>query len=111
MEVATIERTRQAEKEASRVARHRKKVTTSGAKRVEVTVPERDAPLVRAIAGVLRSGGEDAESIRQSLQPLIAVSDARAGKELVAFLRASPFVGSELQIERDQSTGRFVGFG
>ena len=95
----------------SRIARHRKRVATSGAKRVEVTVPSRDAPLVKAIAGALRSGGEEAKLIRESLQPLLSVPRARSGPELVAFLRASPLVGTELQVERDRSTGRSADLG
>lgn len=98
-------------RKTSRVVRHRKKVATGGAKRVEVTVPSRDAPLVKAIAGALRSGGEEAKRIRESLQPLLSVLRAKTGPELVAFLRASPLVGAELQIERDRSAGRSVDLG
>ena len=97
--------------EASRVSRHRKRVTTGGAKRVEVTVPSRDAPLVKAIAGALRSDGEEAELIRRSLQPMLTTPRARTGAELVAFLRASPLTDAELPIERDRSTGRSADFG
>ena len=68
---------------------HRKRVATSGAQRVEVTVPSRDAPLVKAIAGALRSGGEEAEVIRRSLEPVLTAPRARTGAELVAFLRTS----------------------
>lgn len=95
----------------SRVARHRKKVATSGAKRVEVTVPSRDAPLVKALAGALRSGGEEAKRIRESLQPMLSIPRAKTGQELVAFFRASPIVGAGLRIERDRSTGRSADFG
>ena len=95
---------------ASRIARHRKKVATSGAKRVEVTVPSRDAPLVKAIAGALRSDGEEAKHIRQALQPMLAVPRAKSGSELVAFLRASPLTSAELPTERDRSTGRSAEF-
>ena len=97
--------------EASRVSRHRKRVATSGAQRVEVTVPSRDAPLVKAIAGALRSDGEEAELIRQSLQPMLTAPRAKTGAELVAFLRASPLTDAELPIERDRSTGRSADFG
>ncbi len=92
--------------EASRVSRHRKRIATRGAKRVEVTVPSRDAPLVKAIAGALRSDGEEAEFIRQSLQPMLTATRAKTGAELVAFLRASPLTDAELPIERDSFTGR-----
>ena len=92
--------------EASRVSRHRKKLSTSGVRRVEVTIPSRDAPLVKAIAGALRSGGEKAELIRRSLEPVLTTPKARTGAELVAFLRASPLTEADLPIERDTSTGR-----
>ena len=92
----------------SRVARHRKKVASSGAKRVEVTIPFRDAPLVKAIAGALRSGGKEAEHIRKSLEPMLSVPRAKTGPELVAFFRASPLAVAELKTKRDRSTGRFA---
>ena len=92
--------------EASRVSRHRKRVATSGAKRVEVTVPSQDVSLVRAIAGALRSDGEEAKRIRQSLQPMLTAPRAKTGAELVAFLRTSPLTDAELPIERDRSAGR-----
>ena len=97
--------------EASRVSRHRKRVATSGAKRVEVTVPSRDAPLVKAIAGALRSDGEEAQLIRRSLQPMLTAPRAKTGNELVAFLRASPLTEVELPIKRERSTGRSADFG
>ena len=106
-----MNRAQQAAKKTSRVARHRKKIATGGAKRIEVTVPSRDAPLVKAMAGALRLGGDDANRIRQSLQPLLSVPKARTGKELVAFLLASPLVEIDLQIERDRSTGRSADLG
>ena len=91
---------------ASRVSRHRKRIRTSGAQRVEVTVPSRDAPLVKAIASALRSDGQEAERIRESLQPMLTVPRAKTGSELVAFFRASPLTDAELSIERDRSSGR-----
>lgn len=98
-------------REASRVSRHHKRVATTGAKRVEVTVPSRDAPLVKAIAGALRSDGQEAELIRQLLQPMLTAPRARPGAELVAFLRTSLLTEDELTIERDRSTGRSAKLG
>ena len=98
-------------RDAARVSRHRKRIATGGARRVEVTVPSRDAPLVKAIAGALRSDGEEAELIRRSLQPVLATPRARTGSELVAFLRASPLTEAELSIERDRATGRSADLG
>jgi len=90
----------------SRVARHRVKVAAGGARRVEVTVPSGDAPLVKAIAGALRSGGDEADRIRESLQPMLSVPRAKTGRELVAFFRDSPLVGAGPRIRRDRSAGR-----
>ena len=98
-------------KEASRVSRHRKRIASRGAKRVEVTVPCRDTSLVKAIAGALRSDGAEAELIRQSLHPVLTAPKAKTGTELVAFLRASPLTETELPIERDRSTGRSADLG
>ena len=95
-------------REASRISRHRKRVAASGAQRVEVTIPSRDVPLVKALAGALRSGGEDAELIRRTLQPVLTPPRARTGAELVAFLRASPLTDAELPIVRDRSPGRSI---
>ena len=98
-------------REASRVSRHRKRMATGGSRRVEVTVPSQDAPLVKAIASALRSNGKEAVFIRQTLQPVLAVPKTRTGAELVAFLRASPLTGAELQIDRDRSKDRTVDLG
>ena len=106
MECAAVKPANLKTQEASRVSRHRKRIAAGGAKRVEVTVPSRDAPLVKAIAGALRSDGKEAELIRQSLQPMLTVPRAKTGAELVAFLRASPLTEAELTIERDRSSGR-----
>ena len=106
-----MERATSKTQDASRVSRHRKRIAASGAKRVEVTVPSRDAPLVKAIAGALRSDGQEAQFIRQSLLPMLTTQKARTGAELVAALRASPLTEVELQIERDKSTGRSVELG
>ena len=54
-------------REASRLSRHYKRTTSSGTRRVEIMIPSRDAPLVKAIAGALRSDGVEAKLIRQSL--------------------------------------------
>ena len=85
-------------------------MAAGGAKRVEVTVPLQDAPLVKAIAGALRSGGEGAELIRRTLQARLTAPRANTGAELVAFFRASPLTDAEFTIERDPSTGRTADF-
>ena len=106
-----MERAPPAVAKAIRVARHRRKVATGGSKRVEVTIPARDAPLIKAAAGVLRAGGDGANSVREALQSLASPPTARTGKDLVAFLRASPLAEVELEIERDRTTGRSIELG
>jgi len=106
-----LESDRDNTQKTSRILRHRKKVAVGGSKRVEVTVPARDAPLVKAIAGALRSSGVEARRIRESLQPLLSTPRAKTGQELVAFFRTSPLADSDIQIERDPSVGRAVDLG
>ncbi len=102
------QRTRKPAGTAGRVARHRRKLATAGARRVEVTVPARDVELVRSVAARLRAGGEQASRIRKTVGPLVGAGIARSGKELVAFFRSSPLVGVELQFERDRTPGRTI---
>jgi hypothetical protein len=102
------QRTRKPTGATRRVARHRKRLTTSGAKRVEVTVPARDAELVRDVAALLRAGGDQANRVRKALSPLIRTKVAGSGRDLVAFFRNSPLVGAELEFERDKSPGRAI---
>ena len=50
------------------VKTHRKRLRTRGMKRVEVTVPSKDADLVRQVAAVLRSNGNQAQRLRTTLR-------------------------------------------
>lgn len=111
MEAKAVMKTKQTNPTESRVTRHRTRVAAGGSKRVEVTVPSRDAMLVKAIAGVLRTGGNDAKRIRESLQTVVPMPQAKTGSDLVAFLRKSPLVGADLSVERDASRGRSADFG
>ena len=94
-----------------RVARHRVRAVAEGLRRVEVTVPANDSGLVKAVAGVLRAGGDEARRVREAFASMRAMEPARTGQDLVAFLRASPLVGEDLAIERDRTTGRTVDLG
>ena len=93
---------------AARVARHRRKLSARGAKRIEVIVPIGDADLIRQLAALLRSGGKAAEQVREGVKPLLQPKIAASGKELVEFFRASPLVDEDLLFERDRSPGRPV---
>ena len=98
------------EESKRRVARHRARTIAQGSRRVEVTVPEDDAGLVKSLASVLRAGGDDATQVRDALSCIAAVKPVRTGAELVAFFRNSPLVGEELMFERDRSEGRSIEF-
>lgn len=78
---------------------------------MEVTIPARDAALVKAVAGALCAGGAEARRVRDALEPVVVAPRAQTGAELMAFLRASPLVGAGLEFERDASTGRTAEFG
>ncbi|WP_114391088.1 hypothetical protein [Notoacmeibacter marinus] len=105
-----MEQAKSSKQAKRRVAQYRSRASAKGSKRVEVTVPNRDAILVKAIAGALRKGGETASRVRKSVQPLVSAPKAKTGAELVTFLRNSPLVGAELSLERDRSSGRTVDF-
>jgi isopropylmalate/homocitrate/citramalate synthase len=94
---------------AERVGRYRRKLAQAGVRRVEVTVPARDSTLIRDVAQTLRAGGSAAARLREALRATVAPA-ATTGADLVAFFRASPFVGAEVEIERDKSTGRPIEF-
>ncbi len=92
----------------TRVSRHRAKVRAVGLRRVEVTVPEQDAALIKSIAERLRSGEEQARRVREVFAQFASPHAVRTGSDLVAFFRASPLVQEELDIERDRSGGRRI---
>jgi hypothetical protein len=54
------------------VKSHRKRLRSSGLKRVEVTVPVNDATLVREVASVLRNGGATAQRLASSVRQITA---------------------------------------
>jgi isopropylmalate/homocitrate/citramalate synthase len=92
---------------AERVGRYRRRLAQTGIKRIEVTIPAQDSNLIRDLAQNLRAGGATAARLRDALRAAIAPA-ANSGSDLVAFFRASPLVGAELEVERDKSTGRDI---
>ena len=96
------------EEPKGRVIRHRVRAVTEGLRRADVTVPANNAGLVKAVAAVLRAGGDDTRRVREALTSMMTVDPMRTGAGLVAFLRASPLVGEDFTVERDRTTGRAV---
>jgi hypothetical protein len=93
-----------------RTAAYRHRLDSQGVKRVEVRIPARDVPLVHSIAGVLRSGGDEAATLREQMQLATGDDAAATGKDLVAFFRNSPLASVGLNPERDKSSSRTVSF-
>jgi len=66
------------------VKNHRKRLRTRGLKRVEVTVPARDADLVRDFASVLRNGGAGARLLASSVKQITGDKDRPTIAEVMA---------------------------
>ena len=98
-----------------RVAKSGHRTVRNGLRRIEVTVPDADAPLIRELAAVLRQGGTTAWTAKDSLnsaleQKPVPPSDIRTGADLLAFFDRSPLRGLDLDLDRDREldTGRPV---
>ena len=91
-----------------RVIRRRVRTAAEGVRRVQVTVPVNDAEMVKAVAGALRAGGNEARRVREAFESMSAMKPSHTGAELLAFLRASPLLGDDLLIKRDRTFGRGV---
>jgi len=91
-----------------RTMAYRDRLHTQGVKRVEVRIPAQDVPLVHNIAGILRTGGDEAATLREQIQQATGEGVDTTGKDLIAFLRNSGL--SDLNLERDKSTGRTITF-
>lgn len=90
---------------AKRMALYRRKAKRAGRERLEVSLPTRDAELIRYAVDRIREGGDAAERMRtlleQSKQPNAMI--AKSTKELYELFRHSPLVGLDLAFERDKS--------
>jgi hypothetical protein len=91
-----------------RLLEHRRRITASGSRRVEVTVPVEDVAAIRDLAAALRAGGNRAKSARAALTPVVQKPWFRSGAEFAEFFKNSPLADVELYLERDKSPGRPV---
>ncbi|MDE2883110.1 MAG: hypothetical protein OXP70_14760 [Acidobacteriota bacterium] len=86
----------------------RRRASARGITRVEVSVPLKDAPLLRSEARTLREDERGASRLRRLLESEVGRAPAGTGTELVDFLLASPLRETELGIERDRALTRPV---
>lgn len=91
-----------------RVRTYRNRLHSQGVKRVEVRIPAQDVPLVHNIAGILRTGGNEAAILREHIQQATGDDEHTTGKDLITFLRNSGLSDVDLDLERDKSTSRTV---
>ena len=98
-------------REGSGFSRIRRRLAADFNGHFEVTVPSRDAPLVRAVAGAFRSGWVQAEFFRRSLQLNLTAPTARTGSELVVRLCVSHLAEVDLQMRCGSPVDFHMGHG
>lgn len=89
------------------VANHRRRLAERGIGRYEVRGLEKDKELVRSFARRLAAGDAAAARLRASVEKEIGEA-APSGKQIWAALRASPLVGTELNLQREIVSPRDV---
>ena len=86
---------------------YRARLTKRGMARFEVLGLDSDRELIRSIAKQLAEDGTEAERIRSTLRQTMTAESPRKGGILAA-LRRSPLVGTDLDVTRTRVTGRKV---
>lgn len=84
---------------------YRSRLTQRGLARFEVLGRATDRDLIRSLARQLSEDGPDAVRLRAAVDQAIAGEPPRKGGILAA-LRRSPLVGSDLDLARDYNAGR-----
>jgi hypothetical protein len=86
------------------VARHRQRQQRMGLRRMEVSVKDKDVPLVKSIVSTLRADGPDAERLRTALRQHPTLAKPRTGADLLAILRTGALLDDDIVFVRDKST-------
>lgn len=91
------------------VAAHRRRLAERGLGRFEVRGLESDRDLIRSIARRLAANDTSAHALRADLASCIAGGGPRQVGGILAALRRSPLVGSDLRFAREETPGRDTG--
>lgn len=86
---------------------YRSRLTRRGITRFEVMAPDSDRELIRALARALTDGGPDAGQARTVVQQVLSGRQGKTGGILAA-LRRSPMVGTDIDLRRPRESGRKV---
>lgn len=97
--------TNAAQKKAIR--NYRARLSQRGFTRFEVTALETDRNLIRTLARRLAEDGPEAEQVRATVKTAVAGEPPKPGGILAA-LRRSPLVGTDLDLTRPRDEGRKV---
>lgn len=85
---------------------HRQRLAERGLTRFEVRGLDADKELIRGIARRLAVGDTDAGALRADLARRVVGSELPRIGGILAALRRSPLVGADLDLSREQTTGR-----
>ncbi len=88
------------------IKNYRSRLRKRGVARFEVQGLDTDRDLIRSLAK--RLAQDDAEASRIRIEVMRTVSDAPAKGGILAALRRSPLVGTDLRIERPFDNGRKI---
>src|SRR4051795_9544801 len=89
------------------IQNYRSRLSERGLARFEVLGLERDRDLIRSLARRLADDGPDASRIRATVNQTISGEPPKTGG-IVAALRRSPLVGSDLDLSRSRVQGRKI---
>lgn len=89
------------------VQNYRRRLSKRGLARFEVLGLDGDRELIRALARRLAEEGTEAARIRNAVAVTLASDQAKTGGVLAA-LRRSPLVGSEIDLSRPHVEGRDI---
>lgn len=86
---------------------YRARLTERGMARFEVQGLDADRDLIRAVARKLTEEGAEAGQLRRTMQQAVSGEPPRRGGILAA-LRRSPLVGTDLDLTRSREAGREI---